>query len=439
MARESECNLVRNSHHTAGLDDSSRRGFAGGNRGRLMSTRMALVVLASGLLLVSACAKSGAKRAADGSEMVKTKSGMVKMERLATLREPWALAYLPDGRLLVTEKPGNLRIYANGALSQPVSGVPKVEYRGQGGLLEVEVDPDFARNSLIYLFFTEAAAAGSGEKRDTADPRLGPLQDLSDGTLKGGAVARGRLEGSALRDVTVIWRQEPKTVGRGHYGGRLNFAPDGKLFILSGERQRFDPSQDLTGNLGKVVRINSDGTIPQDNPFVNQSGARPDVWSLGHRNPLGGAIHPNSGKLWIHEMGPRNGDELNIPEAGKNYGWPIVSNGDNYDGSIIPDHATRPEFAAPVHYWHPANSPAGMIFYTGSMFADWKDNILLGGLSAESLYRLKLEGNTVKEEECISLHRRVRDVVQAPDGSLMLLTEVKDAEGHLWRLTPAGR
>jgi glucose/arabinose dehydrogenase len=322
-------------------------------------------------------------------------------------------------------------------LSEPIGGVRAVAYRGQGGLLDVEVDPDFARNGLVYLYFTEAGEAQPNGARDVHDPRTGPDFDREDNLLKGGAVARGRLEGDQLRDVQVIWRQVPKTIGRGHFGGRLAFAPDGKLFITSGDRQRFDPAQDLASNLGKVVRINADGSIPPDNPFVKKEGARPDVWSLGHRNPLGAAVHPASKLVWIHEMGPWHGDELNVPEPGRNYGWPVVSNGDHYDGTPIPDHATRPEFAVPIDYWHPAISPSGLTFYAGSLFKDWRGNALIGGLSSEALIRLTLEGNVVKSEERIGLHRRIRDVIEAPDGSVLVLIDAK--EGELLRLTPAGR
>jgi glucose/arabinose dehydrogenase len=255
--------------------------------------------------------------------------------------------------------------------------------------------------------------------------------------LKGGAVARGRLEGNQLRDVKVIWRQVPKQIGRGHFGGRLVFAPDGKLFITSGDRMRFDPAQDMTGNLGKIIRINPDGSIPADNPFVNNKDYQPDIWSAGHRNPLGAAINPATKKLWMHEMGPWNGDEINIPEAGKNYGWPVVSNGDNYDGSPIPDHPTRSEFATPAFYWHPAISPSGMIFYTGTLFKDWNGNVLLGGLSSESLIRLTLQSDTIKNEERIGIRKRIRDVIQAPDGSVWVLTDYKD--GELLRLVPSGK
>jgi aldose sugar dehydrogenase len=376
-----------------------------------------------------------APRAA-AADVVQSKSGPVNVERLATLSEPWGMSFLPDGRLLVTEKPGRLRIYSDGRLSEPIGGVPAVAYRGQGGLLDVEIDPDFARNGLVYLYYTEAAEPQPKDARDTPDPRIGAI-DKEDNLLKGGAVARGRLVGDQLRDVKVVWRQVPKTIGRGHFGGRLAFAADGKLFITSGERQRFDPAQDRAANLGKVVRINADGSIPQDNPFASKGGARPDTWSLGHRNPLGAAIHPDSKQLWIHEMGPRHGDELNLPEPGKNYGWPVVSNGDHYDGTPIPDHPTRPEFAAPLHYWRPAISPSGLIFYTGTRFTDWRGSALIGGLSSESLIRLTLDGNRVTGEDRIGMRRRIRDVIQAPDGSVLLLTDAKD--GELLRLTPAGR
>lgn len=368
-------------------------------------------------------------------EIVQTKSGPIKVEKLASLSEPWGMTFLPDGRLLVTEKPGRLRFYNHGKLSEPISGLPKIEYHGQGGLLDVEIDPNFSQNNFVYFYFSEAAEKQPNVKKDNGDPRLGIYQDYDDATLKGGAVARGRLDGNELKDVKVIWRQVPKTIGRGHFGGRLVFAPDGKLFITSGERQRFEPAQSLASNLGKVIRINPDGSIPKDNPFVNNKSALPDIWSLGHRNLLGAAINPASKQLWIHEMGPLHGDEINIPAAGKNYGWPLVSNGDNYDGSRIPDHETMPQFAGPIYYWHPAVSPSGLAFYTGNLFKDWNGNALLGSFNSEALVRLTLDGNKVKSEERIWLHRRIRDVIQAPDGSVWLITDAKD--GELLRLTPA--
>jgi len=371
---------------------------------------------------------------AQDTNTITTQTGKIKLEQLANLSEPWGMAWLPDGRLLITEKPGRLRIYAEGKLSEPVSGLPKVEYRGQGGLLDVEVDPGFTNNSFIYFYYSEADEKQSSAAGDPGDPRLGPNQDYKDGTMKGGAVARARLVGNQLQDVKVIWRQTPKTIGRGHFGGRIIFAPDGTLFITSGDRQRFTPAQDPKSNLGKIVRINPDGSIPKDNPNATKKDVSEDVWSMGHRNPLGGAINPVSRQLWIHEMGPKHGDELINPEGGKNYGWPIVSNGDNYDGSRIPDHETASQFAKPVYYWHPAISPSGFIFYTGNLFPDWKNNAIIGGFNVEGLVRLTLDSNKVKSEERIPLRRRIRDIIQAPDGSIYLATDYK--EGHLLRLSP---
>ncbi|HEX7847768.1 MAG TPA: PQQ-dependent sugar dehydrogenase [Chitinophagaceae bacterium] len=371
--------------------------------------------------------------------MVNTKTGAIKIEHLASLSEPWGMTWLPDGGLLVTEKPGRLRIYANGKLSEPIKGLPTIEYHGQGGLLDVEIDPDFAHNKYVYLYFTEKSATDPSPKptRDNGDPRLGPYQDYEDATLKGGAVARGHLEEDQLKDVKIIWRQTPKTIGRGHFGGRLIFAPDGMLFITSGERQRFEPAQSLSSNLGKVIRIRPDGSIPADNPFVNNKMAKPDVWSLGHRNPLGAAINPATKQLWIHEMGPMHGDEINIPAKGKNYGWPKVSNGDNYDFSRIPDHETSSSYVKPIYYWHPAISPSGMAFYTASLFKDWNGNLLLGSFNMEGLIRLTLDGSRVKSEERIMLQRRVRDLIQASDGSIWIITDAKD--GELIRLSPSSK
>jgi glucose/arabinose dehydrogenase len=299
------------------------------------------------LLALAPAALAQTNAAAAPPDVVSSSAGSLRVERLATLEFPWGLALLPDGRVLITEKAGRLRIWANGQLSEPVQGVPKVVYRDkpgeQGGLLDVEADPDFARNQLVYLSYVEAAEQQSPDEAETGDVRFGNFIDMTDNILRGGAVARGRLEGNQLRDVQVIWRQVPKTVGRGHFGNRLVFAPDGKLFITSGERQRFDPAQSLASNLGKVVRVNADGTVPNDNPFVGKQGARGDVWSYGHRNVLAAAVDA-AGRLWAIEMGPLGGDELNLVQPGKNYGWPLVSNGDNYNNSTIP-RSSRPPSA----------------------------------------------------------------------------------------------
>jgi glucose/arabinose dehydrogenase len=383
-------------------------------------------------------------QAEPGTTVVSSIEGDVRVERLATLAFPWGMDMLPDGRLLVTEKPGRLRIFDGGRLSEPIGGVPDVVYRGardQGGLLDVAVDPDFERTGLVYISYVEAAESRLESLRDTDDFRF-PAVDTSDDIVRGGAVARGRLNDGALDDVEVIWRQEPKTVGRGHFGNRLVFAPDGMLFITSGDRMRFEPAQDRNTSLGKVVRINKDGSIPSDNPFVREHNARGDIYSYGHRNMLSAAIEPQSGRLVIAEMGPLGGDELNVIEAGHNYGWPLVSNGDHYvrpavpaARTEIPGHATSMEFQTPLRSWSPVISPSGAAFYTASLFREWRGDLLIGGLSSQALVRLRLDGARVAVEERLSMSKRIRDVLQAPDGSILLL--VDDANGELLRLTPA--
>ena len=370
-------------------------------------------------------------------DVVQSSSRSLHIERLATLEFPWAIAALPDERLLVTEKPGRLRIFADGKLSEPLPGVPMVAYRAsaqseQGGLLDVAVDPDFAQNSLIYLSYSEEAPQSSPQP-NTPDHRFGNNLDLKDSRLMGGVVTRARLNGNRLVDSQTIWKQDPKTIARGHFGHRLVFGRDGMLFITSGERMRFDPAQSLSSNLGKVVRINRDGSVPKDNPFVGKPGTRGDIWSLGHRNMLAAAVHPATGQLWVAEMGPLGGDELNLIERGVNYGWPVVSNGDNYDKSPIPDHHTRSEFKAPIRTWTPVISPSGALFYDGGLFP-WRGSLILGGLSSKALIRLMLDGTKVTAEERIDIQRRVRDVLQARDGALLIVTD--DRAGELLRLTP---
>ena len=246
-------------------------------------------------------------------------------------------------------------------------------------------------------------------------------------------MARATLDANRLRDVQVIWRQEPKTIGRGHFAHRLVFARDGTLLITSGERMRFDPAQRLSSNLGKVVRIHTDGSIPKDNPFVGKPGARGDIWSLGHRNMLAAALHSTSGELWVWEMGPLGGDELNVIRPGGNYGWPVVSDGDHYDKSPIPDHSTRKEFEAPIRTWTPVISPSGALFYAGSRLP-WRGDAIVGGLSSKALIRLDLDGTRIVNEERIDMKRRIRDVAEAPDGGLLVITDEKN--GALLRLTP---
>jgi glucose/arabinose dehydrogenase len=363
---------------------------------------------------------------------VSSQAGQIRVEKLGALEFPWAVAGLPDGRLLITEKPGRLRIFANGQLSAPVEGVPATSYRErkqeQGGLLDVAVDPAFAQNGRIYLSYSEPAAQQTPGQKDTDDRRFGGFLDLNDGMLVGGAVARATLDGNRLTNMQVIWRQTPKQIGRGHFGHRIAFGKDGTMFITSGDRMRFDPAQDLNGNVGKVVRINTDGSIPKDNPHAGK-----DVWSIGHRNMLASAVHP-SGQLYVLEMGPLGGDELNLIKKGANYGWPVVSNGDNYDKSVIPDHPTRKEFEAPIKTWTPVISPSGALFYDGALFP-WRGDLIVGGLSSQAIIRLTVDGNQLKNEERINTGRRMRDVLQAGDGALIAITDHKD--GELLRLTPA--
>lgn len=335
---------------------------------------------------------------------------------VASFDEPWAMTFLPDGRLLVTEKAGRLLVVnQEGSKSGPVAGVPKVAYGGQGGLGDVVLHPGFAENGMIYLSYAEAG----------------------DGDTRGAAVARGRLEldaagGGALHDVRVIWRQNPKVSGRGHYGHRMAFSADGYLFISSGDRQKFSPAQDMRQNLGKIVRLRDDGSLPPDNPFAAEGGVAAEVWSLGHRNPLGLAFD-SAGRLWNQEMGPRHGDELNLVKRGLNYGYPLVSNGDHYGGEEIPDHDTRPEFEAPKAFWVPAISPGGLMFYDGDEFPDWKGSAFIGGLSSKALIRVEFDGEEAREAERFEMGRRIREEEQGPDGAIWLLEDEKG--GRLLRLT----
>ena len=377
--------------------------------------RVELRQIGTGVLLLAAATALVASSASLAEDkMIDTKEGTLKVDVVAEgLEFPWGLAFLPDGRMLVTEKlPGTLRIVGkDGTKSQPLKGVPEVVADDQGGLLDVALDPKFADNGLVYLAYSEP---GEGGKTGTA-------------------VARGKLGTDGLENVEVIFRQTPKTDDGLHYGSRLVFAPDGKLFVTLGERFKFAPAQDLVSTLGKVVRINSDGSVPQDNPFVGRQDTLEEIYSYGHRNPQGAAIHPETGKLWENEFGPLGGDELNIIEPGKNYGWPEVSWGKHYDGKAIPEPTTRPEFVDAIKHWTPVLSPSGMSFYTGDAIPAWKDNLLISGLSSEGIVRLTLDGDKVVDEERIKLGKRIRHVVQGPDGAVYALTDQK--KGKIVRLT----
>ena len=345
-------------------------------------------------------------------------NGTVRVETVAKgLEQPWALAFLPDGRILVTERPGRLRIVErDGRVSKPLDGVPRVLARGQGGLLDVSLDPRFAENRLVYLSYAEPG----------------------EGNTAGTAVARGRLAEGKLDDVQVIYRQQPKVEGGNHFGSRLIFARDGTLFVAQGDRFAYrERAQDLSSGLGKIVRINPDGSVPKDNPFVGRSGARPEIWSYGHRNVQSAALHPETGQLWTVEHGALGGDELNHPEAGKNYGWPVITYGVDYSGAKIGEGTAKPGMEQPVYYWDPVIAPSGMAFYTGDAFPDWKGSILIGSLTPGLLVRLTLkDGGVAREERYLGdLRERIRDVQQGPDGLIYLVTDSRD--GRVLRVRPS--
>ncbi|MFM9941986.1 MAG: PQQ-dependent sugar dehydrogenase [Hyphomicrobiaceae bacterium] len=332
---------------------------------------------------------------------------------------PWGLQFLPGGRFLVTERPGRIRIIArDGAVSPPLTGVPKVAATGQGGMLDVALAPDYMVSGLVYFAY--------------AEPR--------EGGRNGTTVARARLrpdgERPGLDTFEVIFRQLPEFAGGLHFGCRLAFASDGKLFVTLGERFQKEGAQDLTRHWGKVVRLNPDGSVPADNPFVGRSDARPEIWSYGHRNPQSAAIHPETGKLWIVEHGPQGGDEINVPLRGRNYGWPVIGYGIDYSGARLHATTQRAGMEQPIYYWAPSIAPSGMAFYDGAAFPGWRGNLLVGALAGRALHRLVLDGERVVGEEVLLLDqgRRIRDVRVAVDGRVYLLTD--SADGQLLRLVP---
>lgn len=344
-------------------------------------------------------------------------AGELTVETVAAgLEHPWGLAFLPDGRMLVTERPGRLRVVgAKGELSRPVSGVPGVMARGQGGLLGIALDPDFAQNRLVYLSYAEPRPGGNGT-----------------------SVARGRLneQETALTGVQVIFRQMPTIASNLHFGSRLVFDRTGALFVTVGERftQR-DQAQNPANHLGKIIRIRPDGSVPADNP--KKPGWAPEIWSIGHRNVQGAALHPLTGQLWTAEHGARGGDEVNTPKAGLNYGWPVITYGVDYSGAKIGEGTAKPGMEQPLFYWDPSIAPSGVAFYTGSIWPQWKNSLFVGALAGSLLARLSTEGETVTGEERLltDIGARIRDVVQGPDGLLYLLTD--EEEGKILRMRPA--
>jgi aldose sugar dehydrogenase len=380
-------------------------------------SRMALAGTALALVSMPAHAQT--------DEVVETEAVNIQVTSVVDgLQSPWALEPMPDGRWLVTEKPGQLRIIdADGSLSEPITGTPEVDARGQGGLLDVALDPDFAENRTLFLTFAEA---GEGGENGTAVYRAVLSEDET-----------------SLTDGQVIFQQQPKVASTAHYGSRLVFDGEGHLFVTLGERsdaQFRTQAQDLDSHLGKIIRINLDGSVPDDNPFVDQDGALPEIWSYGHRNPQGAAINPATGVLWDNEHGPRGGDEINIIEPGANYGWPLVSHGDEYSGAPInEDQETMEGVVDPIHHWVPTSmAPSGMLFYEGDGISEWNGDLFIGALAQTYLSRLTVEGDTVTGEERLleDLGYRIRDVAQGDDRMIYVVTD-DDSNGQVLRIAPA--
>ena len=379
------------------------------------------VVAHLGAVLVSLCAIASAPtRAVQTDAPAPSAPTEARAETVATgLANPWGLAFLPSGDMLVTERPGNIRyVSAAGEVSPPLAGAPEAWAINQGGMLDITLDPDFHASRHFYVAFTERR---SSDTNGTTVARL---------TLEG----EGR--NARLTDKKIIFRMEPAYRGGHHFGSRLVFAPDGKLFVTLGERNAKDPAQDLSEHLGKIVRINRDGTVPEDNPFVGRAGARPEIWSYGHRNPQAAAINPATGTLWSVEHGARGGDEINIIWPGRNYGWPVISYGTHYSGAKVGEGTAKPGVEQPLYYWDPSIAPSGMAFFTGDKHPEWKGNLFVGALKFREIHRLVLDGDEVVAEEVLldGLRQRIRAIRQSPDGDLYFLTD--SPQGRVMRLVP---
>ena len=377
---------------------------------------LALLTPFLSLALNTSCAQAP-NGPAQRSPTPPTQGNTLTVETVASgLDHPWGLAILSDGRMLVTERLGRLRwVSRDGKLSEPLTGVPAVAASGQGGLLDITLDPQFDRNQVIYLSYSEPGDNGTA----------------------GTSALRARVTATSLEDVKVIYRQEPKVNSSNHYGSRIVFARDGSIFITQGDRFSYrERAQDVAWLLGKVVRINADGTIPKDNPFVGRSDARPEIWSYGHRNIQGAAIDPETGRLWTIEHGAVGGDELNHPEPGKNYGWPTITYGRDYSGRSIGRGAVNEGMEQPVYYWDPVIAPGGLTFYSGTRFPGWKGSILIGALNPGGLVRLTMkDGVVVAEERHLGEQReRIRDVQVGPDGLIYVTTD--NSKGRILRISP---
>lgn len=350
------------------------------------------------------------------AQTYKSSAGPLTVETVANgLVSPWSIGFLPDGRMLVTERPGRMRIVANGKLSPPLSGVPKVFATGQGGLHDVVLDRNFAQNQAIYFCFAEPYEGGGRT-----------------------SMARAKFAGDKLEDVKVIFRQEGPPSGGRHFGCRIVQTPDNNLFLTMGDHGSYPKeAQNLANHIGKVVRVTPDGDVPRDNPFAGRSDAKPEIWSYGNRNVQGAALHPVSGKLWAHEHGPQGGDEINIVEGGKNYGWPVIGYGVNYGGGKIHEGTSKAGMEQPVKYWVPSIAPSGMAFYTGTLIPAWRGSLLVGALRDQMIVRLTLDGDKVTGEERLlqGVRERIRDVRMGPDGALYLATDSSD--GRILRVAPA--
>ncbi|QED37336.1 PQQ-dependent sugar dehydrogenase [Antarcticibacterium arcticum] len=337
---------------------------------------------------------------------IEREQGAIKVVKLAEgLDHPWALAFLPDNRVMVTERSGALKIIDTmNKISKPLEGSPEVFAKGQGGLMDIALDPDFSNNHYIYLSYAEAG------------------QDSTSTT----ALGRGTFRNDRLNNFEVIFRMEPGIKEDKHFGNRIIFTPEGQILFTLADRFKFDPAQDNSNHMGTIVRINKDGSVPTDNPFVGDPNALDEIWSYGHRNIESAAIDPKTGKLWVAEMGPMGGDELNQPQVGKNYGWPLVSWGRNYDGSNIPNPDTRPDLEDAVIVWTPTISPSGMIFYDGNMFPEWKDHAIIGGLTSSGIVIVSIQDDKATETERVPLAARIRDIAQGPDGAVYVITDAKN-------------